>query len=392
MRERMLFLSGQNHQEDVESEIRTDRMLGILLEKFDIDLLEYCHSDRESLFKSEPTLKVHRVKRAQGSRSLQLSPLHKLRSSAFLGDVCKELRTEITALSRKNVYSHVFISHNLLVNCIDLVSSLFPDATIITDAARSLSHLSEIKAAGKRGLSRRYHQLNTVLSRREERKLMNKTGLLLTESEWEALSFKALSFADAGKVHVIPSCIDLNDYQFAEPAVKENWIVLHWNMHMTQGRTAALLFFRKVYPLIKAKVPDCKCYIVSDEVHPEIAAVAKSDPSVVIVEDRAREGEYIRRARVVVASLREGCGGHLKILEAWALRTPVVTSLKGSEELICDPGRSILLADTTGGIADEVVKLLQTPELGAIIADHAYRTLLKHYEAGNVKAKVLSLV
>lgn len=392
MRERMLFLSGQSHPEDLESEIRTDRLLGILLEKFDIDLLEYCHCDQESPFKPESSLKVHRVKRAEGHRSMRTNPLNKLRSSAFKADACKNFRAELAGLSRQNVYSHVFISHNLLINCIDMVSSFFPDAAIITDAARPVSYLSEGKAAGKRGLSRRYHQLNAALFRREERKLMNKTGLLLTATEWEALSFKALSFADAGKVHVIPPCIDLNDYQFDTPAVKENGVFLHWNMHTNQGRNAAIVFYRRVYPLIKAKVPDCKCYIADGEPHPEIAALAKSDPSVVIVEDRRLEGEYIRRARVVVASLREGSGGHSKILEAWALRTPVVAGLKGSEKLICEPGRNILLADTTGGIADEIVKLLQTPELGAIIADHAYRTLLKHYEADNVKAKVLSLV
>jgi glycosyltransferase involved in cell wall biosynthesis len=277
-------------------------------------------------------------------------------------------------------------------DCIDVVYSVLPEATIITDIQRLESSQSEGKAAGKRGLSRRYHKLNAALSRRDERKLMNKTGLLLTASEWEALSFKALSFADAGKVHVVPQFISLDEYQYSEPAVKENAVLLHWNMHTSQGRNAALTFYKKVYPLVKAKIPDCKCYIVGSEVHPEVAALAKLDPSVLIVEDSRSAHEYIRRARAVVASLRDGCGGQLKILEAWALRTPVVSGLKSAEGLYCEPGRNILLASTTGEIADHVVQLLQTPELGAIIADQAYRTLLKHYEADNIKAKVLSLV
>ncbi|MEK8215826.1 MULTISPECIES: glycosyltransferase [unclassified Paenibacillus] len=393
MREKMLFLSAHHHYpEDFEREIRTENYLGILLERFDIDLLEYCHCDWEAPYTAGPALKVHRVTRVPGQRSSLLGSLSKLRSSTILADANKDLRAEITALSRLHTYSHVFITHPLLGNCIDMISSLLPGAMIITDAHRLESRHSEGKAAGKRGLSRRYHQLNAALYRREERKLMNKTALLLTASEWDALSFKALSFADAGKVHVVPPFIDLNDYYDAEPSVKDNSIVLHWNMHTNQGRNAALVFYRKVYPFIKAKVPDCRCYIFSGQTHSEILALAKSDPSVVIIEEPRQEGEYIRRARAVIATLREGCGGHSKILEAWALKTPVVTSLKGSEELICEPGRNILLAGTTGGIADHVVKLLQTPELGAIIADHAYRTLQKHYEADNVRAKVLSLV
>ncbi|MNI73881.1 hypothetical protein D3C73_1299200 [compost metagenome] len=162
-------------------------------------------------------------------------------------------------------------------------------------------------------------------------------------------------------------------------------------MNTSQGRNTALLFHKKIYPLVKAKVPDCKCYIVGRGIHPEVAALAKQDPSVLIVEE-GNAYEYIRRVKAVAGSLREGCGGQLRILEAWALRTPVVTSVKSAEGLDCEPDRNILLAGTTGEFADHLVKLLQTPELGSIIADQAYRTLLKHYEAGNVKAKVLSLV
>lgn len=49
MREKMLFLSAHHHYpEDFEREIRTENYLGILLERFDIDLLEYCHCDWEA--------------------------------------------------------------------------------------------------------------------------------------------------------------------------------------------------------------------------------------------------------------------------------------------------------------------------------------------------------
>ena len=43
MREKMLFLSAQSrYPEDLEGEIRTENFLDILLERFDIELLEYC--------------------------------------------------------------------------------------------------------------------------------------------------------------------------------------------------------------------------------------------------------------------------------------------------------------------------------------------------------------
>lgn len=163
-------------------------------------------------------------------------------------------------------------------------------------------------------------------------------------------------------------------------------------MHSTDGKNAALLFFKKVYPLIRAAVPDIRCCIISSEVHAEVAAAAQKDSSILIISEAVQTADYIRRARAVVASCSEDCSSQSAILEAWALRTPVVSSLKGSEELICEPGRNILLAGTTAGTADHLIRLLTTPELGSIIADQAYRTLSRHYAADGVKAKLLSLV
>lgn len=58
MREKMLFLSAHHHYpEDFEREIRTENYLGILLERFDIDLLEYCHCDWEAPIRLDRRLK-----------------------------------------------------------------------------------------------------------------------------------------------------------------------------------------------------------------------------------------------------------------------------------------------------------------------------------------------
>ncbi|MBY0014737.1 glycosyltransferase [Paenibacillus typhae] len=394
MRERMLYLSARNRgpEEEFEEETRTEGMIGILLEKFDIDLLEYCSYGRKTRLRPDPALKIHAVTPSPRPHTILRNSLNKLRGSSYHTDTHKALQNEIRHLCKNNDYSHVYITRGVPGSCVELISSLLPEAFIITDALYLESRHSEGKAAGKRGLSKRYHMLNAVLSRRDERRLMNRTGLLLTASEWEALSFKALSFADAGKVHVVPQFIDLDEYRFSEPAVKEDAVLLHWNMQTSQGKNTALTFLKKVFPLIKEKVPGCKCYIAGPEIHPEVAALANLDSSVQVIEVGSAIQEYIRRSKAVVASLREGCGGQLRILEAWALRTPVVTGQKSAEGLNCEPGRNILLAGTTGEMADQVLRLLQTPELGPIIADQAYRTLQKHYEAGNVRAKVLSLI
>lgn len=395
MKERMLFLSAYDDQRlDPEGEMRTRKLIDILLEKYNIDLIEYSLFPCAQGIRNGQGLNVHRVIRNTSDKKPLLPVLNLPNGGAMPPVVQKALRNEISGLVQKHAYTHVFISSPLLGNCIDLITSLAPDAIIVTDAHRlKRSALGKVEAA--RGIGKPLHRINAALLRREERRLMNKTSLLLTASEWDALSYKALSFSDAGKVHVVPPFIDLTEYSldYGVSDGKDNSIVLNWNMDTVEGKNAVLTFYRKIYPIIKADIPECRCYAIGgDEAHPEVIGLEKSDSSFRVVRDRGSAKEYIRRARAAIAVIRSECGSPLKVLEAWALKTPVVIAQQGSEQMDCEPNRNILLASTSSGMAEQVVKLLRQPEFGSIISEQAHRTLLKHYEADIVKAKVLSIV
>lgn len=393
MRERILFLSAQNQSaEDHEGEMRTGSILEILLGKFDIDLLTYGGSDKKLSVDNGTALKVHCINGGSKAWRYLLRPLHKLGSFSDLSHVEKDMKSTIVELCRSNNYKHVFISHSLLGNCIDMVRSLLPEASVITDTYR-LNSRAASNGAGKPSSSNPYMKLNTVRDRRNKRRLMNKTGLLLATSEWDALAFKSLSFEDARKVHVVPHFIKMNEYEtFEGPVTKANAMVLHWNMNSKEGKSAAQVFFKKSYPMIKEQVPDIKCYITSSEVPPEVLTLIKGDASVVVTGALNSSTEYIRHAKAVLVANDEGCEVSKNILEAWALRTPVVTSSTICEKLNCEHNRNILLANTSVDVVGSVLTLLKNPELGAMIADRAYGTLVKNYEMNHVKSKILSLV
>ncbi|MEK5398916.1 glycosyltransferase [Paenibacillus sp. FSL K6-2859] len=394
MRERMLFLSAQNQSaEDLEGEMRTGSILEILLGKFDIDLLTYASTLKDISTNDGTALKVHYINGCITSWRSMLRPLHILQNFTNRSHAEKDMKSTIMELCRSNNYRHVFISHSLLGNCIDMVRNLLPEASVITDTYRFESGLAVGKEIGKPSSSNPYYKLNEALVRRNKRRLMNKTGVLLATSEWDALSFKSLSFADARKVHVVPHFIKMNEYDtFTEPVAKENSMVLHWNMNTRQGIKAAQSFFKKSYPLIKEQVPDIKCYITSPEVHTDVLMLIKDDVSVIITGPLKPSADYIRRAKAVLVPILEGCEVSRNILESWALKTPVVTSSTVCERLNCEHNRNILLANTSVDVVASVITLLKNPEIATIIADRAHRTLLKDYEVNYVKNKILSLV
>jgi glycosyltransferase involved in cell wall biosynthesis len=78
------------------------------------------------------------------------------------------------------------------------------------------------------------------------------------------------------------------------------------------------------------------------------------------VKDAVRE---LARAQVAVVPLLAGSGTRLKILEAWAAGTPVVSTSVGAEGLAARDGEQILLADGPAAFAEAVSRLLACKEM-----------------------------
>ena len=91
-------------------------------------------------------------------------------------------------------------------------------------------------------------------------------------------------------------------------------------------------------------------------------------------------GPYYERAQVAVVPLRAGGGSRLKILEAFALGRPVVSTTLGAEGLDVVDGEHLLLADTAAAFAEAVIRLLEDPELSARIAGAARALVEERYD------------
>lgn len=393
MRDRLLFISAENpYPQDSGGKLRTGNILRLLLAKYEVDLVTYAHARGAESTEALPSLTVHEVERTVTYKRAILRSLYTWRNCSYMSHVDVDMEGEISDLCRRNAYSRVFISHSLLGCCIDIVRRVLPGAFIITDAHNFESGLSAQLAGSKKGLAKVFYTLNAQWTRRDERRLMKQTSLLLAASEQDAASFRALAPVQAHKIHPLPNFIRMEDYRTRTLLPKEQWIVLPGNMNYFPNVHAALYFYREIYPLVKARVPDIRWYIVGRDVHPDVAALAARDSSVTVTGYVDSVADYIRKAQVVIAPLQEGSGTRLKILEAWALRTPVVSSSKGAEGLLCEHSRNIMLADEPDAFADCVIQLLQDHAKGAGLADCAYETLLSHYEEESVKKKLLSLV
>jgi glycosyltransferase involved in cell wall biosynthesis len=77
--------------------------------------------------------------------------------------------------------------------------------------------------------------------------------------------------------------------------------------------------------------------------------------------------------------MRVGGGTRLKIYEAMAMESPVVSTTVGAEGLPLEDGSEILLADTPDGFADAVVRVLTDEGFARSLASRAALTVRERF-------------
>jgi glycosyltransferase involved in cell wall biosynthesis len=129
-----------------------------------------------------------------------------------------------------------------------------------------------------------------------------------------------------------------------------------------QNVDALDFFVQRILPEIRREIPDVKLLIVGRAPTPSVRRL-DNGRSVLVRADVPSVGDYYRRALVAVVPLRIGAGTRLKILEAWALGVPVVSTSVGCEGLEAAAGEHLLVADEPQQFARSCVTLLQSPSL-----------------------------
>lgn len=159
---------------------------------------------------------------------------------------------------------------------------------------------------------------------------------------------------------------------------------------------AARYFLTAIHPQVRQVRPQALLRITGRNTPAERAAlgVAEGVAFTGYVDDiRA----LIARSAAEVVPLRYGGGTRLKILEALAVGTPVVSTSKGTEGLSdLQPGRHLLVADTPQAFAERTVALLGDAGLRASLSEAGRRAVAAHYDwrtiAGGFTAFVEELV
>ena len=196
---------------------------------------------------------------------------------------------------------------------------------------------------------------------------------------------------DKSRVAVIPNGVDCEHNRPGLAEVRPHTLVYNGALTYSANYDAMQYFLAEVYPLIRQQVPDVSLTITGSTSDVDLTGL-RLDESVYFsgyVEDIR---PLVAGSAVCVAPIRQGGGTRLKILEALALGTPVVATLKGAEGLDVTDGEHLLLADDPAAFAKATLRLLREPPLHKRLAANARQQVKARYDWEQIGAQFVELV
>ena len=196
---------------------------------------------------------------------------------------------------------------------------------------------------------------------------------------------------DAKFVEVVPNGVDLSS--FTVNANSKNPYVIIFTGYLKYGANMEGLrhFKNEIFPLIRKMIPDAKLRVTGDTSEADLRDL-QTDRNIEFTGYLNDIRPAIASSSVSIAPLKVGGGTRLKILEAMALGTPVVSTTVGAEGIECKDGKDIFIADEPKEFARKVVLLMQNRELAFQIARNARRLVEQKYGWKSIAEKMNYLI
>ncbi len=199
------------------------------------------------------------------------------------------------------------------------------------------------------------HQRFAASYRSLECSLLPKFDELLVTSPEDAVTIQPSS-GDAA-ITVYPNALPL----MPAPARSDQpVIVFSGNLEYQPNIEAVRFFASQVWPRIRLRAPGVIWELIGKNPM-AVAHLVNGDRRIRLTGPVEDAIATIANAQIAVVPLHAGSGTRVKILEAWAASTPVVSTSIGAEGLCARDGEHLLISDDAHRFADSVCALLDSP-------------------------------
>jgi glycosyltransferase involved in cell wall biosynthesis len=186
--------------------------------------------------------------------------------------------------------------------------------------------------------------------------------------------------APAARIETIPSGVDTEYFVPDDSIPQEPYSIVFTGGFAWQPKRHNLrVLLTDVYPRIRAKLPQATLTVVGKGAPDELRTLAGKIPGVTMTGAVPDVRPYVRRATLALNYVETGGGIALKVLEAMAMRRPMLSTGLGCEGIRVQHGENVFLADGPESFAEAAVLLLQNSNIRQKIAEGGYRLVKQVY-------------
>jgi glycosyltransferase involved in cell wall biosynthesis len=305
--------------------------------------------------------------------------------NAFLitGHTLGEMEACITSLLKDEIYD--------LIHCeTSYVFQNIPQTTIpVVMVEHNIEYSIYEKFAGQKGkMFGSLLSIDVLKLKRIEESYWKKAAVVVAVSENEEKVIKNF----AKKTALVPNGVDLTSFhakKYEFKTIKKN-ILFIGDFNYIQNQDAARYLLSEIYPRIKEKdeANSISLWIVGRKIPDTIKQLTK-DSSVSFDENATQPtAEIFSSAAILLAPLRVGGGTQYKILESFAVGTPVVTTTLGKEGLSVRENKDILIADSSSELAEKAYSLLHDEQRYNDLSQNGRKLVEKNYSWTEIAHKL----
>jgi len=181
-------------------------------------------------------------------------------------------------------------------------------------------------------------------------------------------------------VTVIENGVDVDYYSIPAETVDRNRVFFAASFDSFSNQDAVEFFVKEILPRVRSVKPDISFWMVGKDPPDRLKRYAKKYPEVHFTGTVPDVKKYISKSAICMVPLRIGSGSRLKILEAMAMKKPVISTAIGAEGLRIDDGKNIILANRPDVFAAELLQLLDRPDQQRALGDKGFELVKSSYD------------
>jgi glycosyltransferase involved in cell wall biosynthesis len=260
---------------------------------------------------------------------------------------------------------------------------------LITHDLDFLVNRERVKMA-TRWISRIMAALQTRLLARIERNAYTRFERIITVNESDAEILRRHPVSSGKSIHTLPLALDLSAFNPNAYPREPNSMLFMGTFYSDFNTDAYRFFVNEVLPSVLAKHPKCRFDVVGQGISADMRRIAP--PAVRFIGYVENITPYIGRCSLMVLPMRF-CGGvRIRMLEAAAMGTPVVSTPVGVAGMGLVAGRDYIEADSAEAMVDAIMRLLGDEIEAKRVGANARRWAEEHISMSTYPARLNALL